>query len=120
VAAGERAGSISRRTASQAVAAAVARGAIAQGRAQFWLGEIADGRATPEHIDMLHGPGHPVQVGPAPAPGPDDDMPEYLELFPSPDEAEARVDAAAAGRRAQAEALSDDELYERLFPTREP
>jgi hypothetical protein len=111
---------VSRRTASQAVAAAIGRGAITAARGQFRLAEIADGKATPETVDLLWGPGHPVQAS-APDAGPGDDIPEYVALFPAtPAEAAARVDAAAAARLAHAEALSDDQLYQTLFPAREP
>jgi len=103
----------------QRLAAAVARGALTPERAAYWATQ-ARGGCDISVIDQLAG-GVVVPVAPgtvtaaAPREKPEDGEAEYRQLFGSVEEGQRAADAVQAAARREVEALTDDELYERMF-----
>ncbi len=116
----------------QRIQAAISRGAIPSSRAAWWSARAAAGEDI-SNIDLLAGGLIPVEgkvaaaaspedadydrlFGPRSAQG-DDGGPEYQALFGPVEEGQRRADEVRAARRKEVAAMSDDELYESLFPS---
>jgi hypothetical protein len=120
---------------AQRIQAAVARGAILPGRVAFYEAAAARGEDI-SFVDVLWGPGSVaaasrtgiVAAAASPegadyerlfggrAPRADDGGSEYGALFGSVEQGQRRADEVRAARRTEVAAMSDDELYESLFP----
>ncbi len=114
----------------QRLQAAVARGALTPARAEHWRVYAAAGHSI-EFVDHLGGGVVPPAAGtvtapgrtgtvaassPPPAPQQSDDEVEYGKLFGSAEQGQRIADARVLAARDAIAALTDDEVYERMFP----
>lgn len=121
--------------AEQQIRAALARGALTPARAEHWRVYAAAGHDV-SFIDQLAGgvvlPGMGAMpapagartvaaAGPRPDPQePDEDLAEYHTLFGSTQQGQQIADAREVAARAAVAALTDDQVYERMFGTPSP
>jgi len=120
----------------QRLQAAVARGALTPERAQHWrvyagaghdisfLDQLAGG-VVPPAAGAIAAPGRAGTVAaasPRPAPEEPDDEADYRALFGSVEQGQRTADAREIAAKAAVAALTDDAVYERMFPsaTRRP
>jgi hypothetical protein len=112
----------------QRIQAAVARGALPSDRAAFWVAKAAAGEdisVVDQLVTVL--PVAPGKVAAsredadyqrmfgARAPQADDGGPEYGALFGTVEHAQRAADSVQAAARREVAALTDDELFERMF-----
>lgn len=112
----------------QRIQAAVARGAILPRRVAFYRAQAAAGHdiTALDHLVVVL-PGEPGKVSAsredadyermfgARAPQADDGGPEYAALFGTVDSAQRAADSVQAAARREVAALTDDQLFERMF-----
>ena len=113
----------------QRLQAAVARGALTPARAEHWRVYAAAGHDI-SFIDQLAGvlptadspaasgrPGAVAAAGPRPDSQKPNDEAEYRLLFGSAEQGQRIADARALAARDAIAALTDDGVYERMFPS---
>ena len=101
------------------LAAAIDRGALTAERAAYWATQALGGRDISVIDQLVGGVVIPVAAGKVTAAAarekPGDGEADYRALFGSVEEGQRAADAVQASARAQAAALSEDELHQRLF-----